>query len=377
MASNPQTESPFITSLPRDVRDAIYLELWSTSGLRQHILFHSYEQNWNARHFCRWACTTKFELRSSLQRDIEQLRSDLNVPLGEDITGDQDPRAVVYGRRLQSPWLNHWACGERADREHGFDAIRSFNTSRFCWKMNRADGERAAPTPSAYIPMLLSCKVISAECLQSIYESTTFVFTDMKTIQMFFGYCAMHPIMQAWPKHGITPPAFYKHARRFELSLFPTFPLDLQCAQMDLPGLEKRHEVYDFHWLQLNRFENLQNVYIWIEARSLYPLGDDQLDFTGIKKFTSEELCKAFSPFEHLDSATISTPLGISAGQEHEAFVDGVVAGRISLFKRGTGDLFHPYLNAIHPGHSLDGWIHTSIRKEVRLALDGGGVKYD
>ncbi|KAG7132983.1 hypothetical protein HYQ45_008780 [Verticillium longisporum] len=377
MDANPQTQSAFITTLPREVRDAIYLELWRSSGLRQHILFHSYESDSNARHFCRWACTTDFCVESPLQQDIEQLRHDLDVPLGEDIKKNRDPRATLYGRRMQSPWLNHWACGERAEKAHGFDAIMGFLTSRFCWKGKTVPGVEPEVVPNVYMPMLLSCKAISAECLRSIYESTTFVFTDMKTVQMWFGYCALSPFMQAWPKRGLTPPAFYKYARTFELSLFPTFPLDLLCATKDLPGLPMRHAVYDFHWLRLDRFEHLTNVNIWIESRSLMPLPEDALSFSGIKHFSRETLHEALACFSSVPSVTISTALGPGIGPEDDGRVEDIAPPGVTLFKRGLGDRFHPYLNAIMPGKPLDGLIHTCVQREVRLATEGGGIKLD
>ncbi|EGY22673.1 uncharacterized protein VDAG_04111 [Verticillium dahliae VdLs.17] len=350
MDANPQTQSAFITTLPREVRDAIYLELWRSSGLRQHILFHSYESDCNARHFCRWACTTDFCVESPLQQDIEQLRRDLDVPLGEDIEKNRDPRSTLYGRRMQSPWLNHWACGERAEKAHG--------ARRRC---------TSADTPASS----------SAECLRSIYESTTFVFTDMKTVQMWFGYCALPPFMQAWPKRGLTPPAFYKYARTFELSLFPTFPLDLLCATKDLPGLAMRHAVYDFHWLRLDRFEHLTNVNIWIDSRSLMPLPEDALNFSGIKHFSRETLHEALACFSSVPSVTISTALGPGIGPEDDGRVEDIAPPGVTLFKRGLGDRFHPYLNAIMPGKPLDGLIHTCVQREVRLATEGGGIKLD
>ncbi|RYP58133.1 hypothetical protein DL769_009090 [Monosporascus sp. CRB-8-3] len=369
MSAHPQTQCAFVHRLPREIRNAIYLELWRSCGLRQHILWHSDEAD---RHFCRWPCAMEYEVQDELQRDIEELRSQLEVPLGQELRPDRHEKIRLYCRRLQSPWMNHWPCGERAEKEHGLAAIRSPSTATIiCWRKNR-ESERNRPWSSAYIPMLLSCKLISAECLQSIYESTTFIFTDFPALQMFFGYCELHPVVKTWPKLGITPPAFFKYARSLELSLSPDFPKLLMCANFDLPGIERRHDVYDFHWLRLDQFQNLQRVNIWIAARSVSCRIDSDNNFFGIKQFGVEGLRGVLAPFGHIKSVTLSTPLGPSI-RPQEGNVEGVAPPGFRLYKRGSGDRFHPFLNLIQPGPGyLNGVIFTSPSMEVRLAQNGG-----
>ncbi len=157
MPADPQLQSAFVTRLPAEIRDVIYLELWRSVGLRQHILCHGRGED---RHFCRWACITEYQVADGLQRDIEELRCRLGVPLGQDIRHVQDPSGAVYCRRLQSPWMNHWACGEQAYEEHGIDAVWGFSTGGLiCWKKNR-QGKQALPPRTPYLPMLLSCKLM-------------------------------------------------------------------------------------------------------------------------------------------------------------------------------------------------------------------------
>lgn len=199
----------------------------------------------------------------------------------------------------------------------------------------------------------------SGECLKSIYERTTFVFTDMRAIQMWFGYCELHPAMKEWPKLGITPPGFFKYARALELSLSPDFPLLLLCANCDLPGIERRHEVYDFHWLRLDRFQSLRTLNIWVSARSLtwsIPDGQRNYNFTGITQFDLDTLAKVLSPLGRVDSATLSTPLGPGVGPE-QGYVESLP---VRVYKRGSGDRFHPPLYRIEPGGVFDNVVHTS-----------------
>ncbi|KAF4810790.1 hypothetical protein CGCSCA5_v010373 [Colletotrichum siamense] len=169
-------------------------------------------------------------------------------------------------------------------------------------------------------PYLNTYNFSSTECLQSIYESTTFVFTDLATIQMFFGACAIHPAMKT-VKTGVTPPAFFKYARSLELSLSPDFPALLMCANYDLPGIPRRHDVYDFHWLRFDNFKNLQNIYIWIAARSLTCGIEANSSFCGIKEFDVQGLKDMLSSFKTIESVTLSTPLSQRIGPQ-EGYVD-------------------------------------------------------
>ncbi|KAH9208164.1 hypothetical protein DL95DRAFT_467953 [Leptodontidium sp. 2 PMI_412] len=250
--------------------------------------------------------------------------------------------------------LHGWTIGlaaSRVLRSTGFGLFGALQPQFSSAGRNKGRSNRGGPWSSPYIPMLLSCKIISAECLQSIYESTTFIFTDFRALQIFFGYCANNPALKKLPEMP-TPPAFFKYTRSLELSLSPDFPKHLLCANIDLPGIERRHEVYDFHWLRLDQFENLKRVNIWIASRSISCRVDSNNSFRGIKEFDFEELRKLLTPFKNIKSFTMSTPLGPSVGLE-----EGIVKGVIS-----SGELDRVF----------DGLIYTSPTREVRLARNGG-----
>lgn len=204
----------------------------------------------------------------------------------------------------------------------------------------------------------------SEQCLKSIYESITFVFTDLKAFQMFLGYC--QPLMEDVAQKIVTPPAFLKYARTLELSLSADFPSYLACARPDV-SRDLRHEVYDFHWLRLDLFQNLQSLNIWISARAFtHCLSDaDQTHpFTGITELDTDALEQALSHLRRVPSVTLSTPLAPSVGPKEEGFLDGV---KTRVYKRGEGDRFHPphYWTRNH----FDSVIETSIARYVlRLA---------
>ncbi|SPO00296.1 uncharacterized protein DNG_03141 [Cephalotrichum gorgonifer] len=262
MAADPQLQSAFITRLPREIRDRIYLELWRPCGLRQHIFWHWHSGKADTSHFYRWPCTTEFHPEDPVQKDVEALRSKLGIPVGETIWDE------TYAPRLRSSWQNHWACYERGEEfisggEVGdtYDVF-SWYIDKGCWTEHPC----YAPRHSPYIPMLLSCKVVSSECLQSIYSSTTFIFTELQCLQFFVGYC-QKPVNPKLDIQPTQPPAFFKYARKLELSLPADFPVAIPCVVPELSKQEHLHDVYDFHWLWLDKFHSLSSVKIWIASR--------------------------------------------------------------------------------------------------------------
>lgn len=157
MPENSQSQSAFISRLPREIRDAIYLELWRSAGLRQHIIMCTSDQGVYAS---RWRCFKEFETQDTLQKDVEKLMIKHQVPPGGKLLRDQDDEAPILCRRLQSPWIDHWPCGEQAFLKYGIGALFGFSTwSLKCFKK---DGciDKCEPWSSPYIPMLLICKTM-------------------------------------------------------------------------------------------------------------------------------------------------------------------------------------------------------------------------
>lgn len=151
-----QLQSAFITGLPREIRDLIYLELWRSCGLRQHIFWHNNIADRCKSHFCRWPCTTEYQVEDELQQDIEAIRHQRGVDFGQIL------KDTTCCRRLQSIWLSHWPCSEQAEKIHGVHAIsplRPLGTASFCWKEDRVEGQDTR-SKDPYMPMLLSCKAM-------------------------------------------------------------------------------------------------------------------------------------------------------------------------------------------------------------------------
>lgn len=94
--------------------------------------------------------------------------------------------------------------------------------------------------------------------------------------------------------------------------------------------------------------------------------GESDYSFTGITEFDIGALRKALEPLVRIPSVTQSTPLGPSVGSE-EGYVKG---SAVRLYKRGTGDLFHPPLYPVNPGGQFDNIIHTSPVRYLHLTRD-------
>ncbi|KAI8717181.1 hypothetical protein NCS52_00793200 [Fusarium sp. LHS14.1] len=383
MSFDPQQQCLFITRLPRELRDAIYLELWRPYGLRQHIFWHGHPADPANWHYCRWQCTTDFDVIDKLQEDLELLRIQQNVPFGDPI------RNMNYEMRLLSPWLNHWACGELCERVYGENVIQGTSTGRYhCWKdSQRPLGKKMSLTnkmaKSPYMPMLLACKLISEECLKSIYESITFVFTDLHSWQSFVGFCDQDTRMRNWPKVDLQPQAFTKYCKHLELSMTALFPRLITCSSPKrTPQTDRPHDPYDFHWLRLDNFQNLQSIKIWVTARStkVFSLPDGRYNspnFTKITDLNIDELKEVLSCFAGVNEFVISTPLSNDIGPE-----DGLVEGILTkqqhrVWKRGTGDFFHPRLSPQFGRGCINGRIYTSIVRQILFPRDFDYVVVD
>ncbi|KAJ4313411.1 hypothetical protein N0V84_009440 [Fusarium piperis] len=120
---NPQPNCPLV-KLPREVRDAIYLEVWRIVGLRQHIVAHwgTPDSEVDAKpHYCRWKCCTEFEVEDRLQELVENARIERGIAYGGWFTCTPDTGLEDYQGLLSSPWDNHWKCYTEIAKDHPRD----------------------------------------------------------------------------------------------------------------------------------------------------------------------------------------------------------------------------------------------------------------
>ncbi len=124
--------------LPPEVRQTIYLELWRSAGLAQHIFLQDGQ-------YAHAPCITK--------HDVEETQNYFEC-LGIQKSWDVEVEDGLNKRRLQSPWCNHWKCEEailRAQKAEGFGLLG----------MSENNATSARPSPlvlSPFLAALLTCK---------------------------------------------------------------------------------------------------------------------------------------------------------------------------------------------------------------------------
>ncbi|KAK1491237.1 hypothetical protein CTAM01_10352 [Colletotrichum tamarilloi] len=157
--------------LPKEIREIVYQELWRMSGFGLHIIL-------TEAGFGHSRCL------------LERLES--TIVEGDDawaftwMGSDSDARGSVslWYKREMSAWCDHWKCQEaRDERDIWRDIAR-----------RRIGHGVSVGASSPYLPMMLTCKTLYAECSSSIYRSTEFTITDINLARNLFGVRWKTPI---------------------------------------------------------------------------------------------------------------------------------------------------------------------------------------
>jgi hypothetical protein len=109
-------------------------------------------------------------------------------------------------------------------------------------------------------------------------------------------------------------------------------------------------------------------VNIWVDARSKEHKFDAKEIAIGIKELGVKAFTKSVSAFKNLESVTISMPLGPSFEPDDGLVKDFAVAN-VTLYKRESGDRFHPTLNPIQFQDGYDNRIHTCSTRSVHFRV--------
>ncbi|KAL0780098.1 hypothetical protein CaCOL14_004582 [Colletotrichum acutatum] len=159
-----QSSPGLLGRLPKEIREIIYRELWRTSGLGQHIV----------------QTETGFGHSRCL---VERLES--TIVEGDNawefnwMGSDSGARGSVslWYKREMSTWCDHWKCEEARDEREIWRDVGRRRTSHGVY----------VDASSPYLPMMLTCKTLYAECSSSIYRSIVFTITDISLARNLFG----------------------------------------------------------------------------------------------------------------------------------------------------------------------------------------------
>lgn len=106
-----------------------------------------------------------------------------------------------------------------------------------------------------------------------------------------------------------------------------------------------------FHWLQLERFCSLRSVKLWIAARSLVPCDPDEPRAMDVHTMCLDGLREMLACLAGVRSATVSTPLVTDMAPE-EGYLEDFTLPGVDVWKRGTGDRFHPHFFPVVLGYN-------------------------
>lgn len=171
---------------------------------------------------------------------------------------------------------------------------------------------------------------------------------------MFAGFCKL-PALQNIPVQ--VSPAFFKHARKLEISVCANFTVSIPCSDFDHPVTSPLHNAFDFHWLHLDRFDNLADLKIWVNSRAAAFWADSDYRpyiepsySPRLLSLSSKALGDSLQTLKDVKSVAVSAALHqdvrTSDGAQH-GFVDGIGPKNVRMWKRGTGDRHHPNLSYV------------------------------
>ncbi|KXH26234.1 hypothetical protein CSIM01_03612 [Colletotrichum simmondsii] len=151
--------------LPKEIREIVYQQLWRMSGLGQHIILT--------------------EAGFGHSRCLLERPESGTIVEGDDawefnwMGSDSDARGSVslWYKREMSAWCDHWKCEEARDERQIWRDIARCRTGHGV----------SFGTSSPYLPMMLTCKTLYAECSSSIYRSTVFTITDINLARNLSG----------------------------------------------------------------------------------------------------------------------------------------------------------------------------------------------
>ena len=180
---------------------------------------------------------------------------------------------------------------------------------------------------------------------------------------------------------AISPPGFRTYGRDTELSLETVFPMLLPSSSPIItPEPEERHSPSDFHALRLDLLQNLTTINIWIAARStVLLLGEnaDNIDQSpyDITRLGIESIKEALASLKRIKNITLSLPL-VSDTDTEDGYVvasasdieDGYIVdtAQLRIWRRGSGDRFHPALLPVFEVDNFSSNVHSSEERYIR-----------
>lgn len=95
-----QLQSTFFRSLPREIRDMIYVQFWEVSGSHQHV----FEHQGSVSHF---PCIMEGDQEDTRNKEFEDIWHRQQSHCPKSVVRD-----AKWAKRMSSTWHEHWRCEE-------------------------------------------------------------------------------------------------------------------------------------------------------------------------------------------------------------------------------------------------------------------------
>ncbi|KXH54123.1 hypothetical protein CSAL01_09222 [Colletotrichum salicis] len=190
-APHSQPQSTFFSALPLEIRQNIYSHLWQAAGPIQHVYKSSASPLAPLSH-CR--CIADLDAEDIRETELSRV---LNTPPADPSTlqegvgpGSAEEKETIntWRFRIVSSWCNHWTCEEEPPILRELEQLplqddeeKSKNGSK--GKQRQILVKEFSP----FLAILLTCKRMHQEAVDSIYNDTTFSFINTDALARFLG----------------------------------------------------------------------------------------------------------------------------------------------------------------------------------------------
>ncbi|EFQ30455.1 hypothetical protein CGRA01v4_10001 [Colletotrichum graminicola] len=206
-----QLQSSFFSRFPLEIRQSIYSYLWLAAGPTQHV-YRSGASVLAPLSHCQ--CIADLDAEDIRETELGRL---LNTPpadpamLGGSVApGSTDERDAItdWRFRLASNWCNHWLCEEEPpvlrtinDNSVSAEGADEEQTSPENGKNHRRRRQALVKDFSPFLAILLTCKRMHGEAVDSLYESTTFSFVGTGALSRFIKTTASESLARVSKLH--------------------------------------------------------------------------------------------------------------------------------------------------------------------------------
>lgn len=196
--ANAQLQSSFFSALPLEIRQSIYGYLWLATGSIQHV-YKSGNSSFAPLSHCK--CIADPDAEDIREAELARL---LNTPPADPTTveggigpGSKDERDAINDWRFRgvSSWSHHWECEEEPPILRAIEGSESGRKEEET-NAKQPQGRILVQEFSPFLAILLTCKRMHEEAIDSIYDDTTFAFIGTDPLSRFLTTTASESLVR-------------------------------------------------------------------------------------------------------------------------------------------------------------------------------------